>query len=236
MIALCGALTFAELGRMYHASGAQYEILRDSYGPLPAFLFVFCNATAIQAGAIGIIALVCARNLLLAVAESPEAAMPAAPGRELGLCGDARPCCSLPRTSSASAGGADPEPDRLREGPDAPVHRRPGCDPGAGGRCSRRRFPPGRRRSGARERRARPLVPALFSFGGWQHALWISGEVREPRRNLPRAIVGGVGLVIVVYLLANWSYLRLLGSRAWPASKTLAASAVAAVLPAAQRA
>src|SRR5262245_25326027 len=45
-IALCGALAFAELGGMYHASGAQYEILRDSYGPLPAFLFVFCNSTA----------------------------------------------------------------------------------------------------------------------------------------------------------------------------------------------
>src|SRR4030095_9778207 len=50
LIALCGALTFAELGGMYHANGAQYEILRDAYGPLPAFLFVFCNATAVQAG------------------------------------------------------------------------------------------------------------------------------------------------------------------------------------------
>src|SRR5262245_20562332 len=56
VMALCGALTFAELGVRYHASGAQYEILRDSYGPMPAFLFVFCNATAIQTGAIGVIA------------------------------------------------------------------------------------------------------------------------------------------------------------------------------------
>jgi APA family basic amino acid/polyamine antiporter len=49
-IALCGALTFAELGARRNGSGAQYQILRDAYGPLPAFLFVFCNATAIQAG------------------------------------------------------------------------------------------------------------------------------------------------------------------------------------------
>src|SRR5438477_11745525 len=37
-IAMCGALTFAELGARYTASGAQYQVLRDAYGPLPAFL------------------------------------------------------------------------------------------------------------------------------------------------------------------------------------------------------
>lgn len=63
LIALCGGLTFAALGTKYNASGAQYELLRDAYGPMPAFLFVFCNATAIQGGAIGVIALVCARNV-----------------------------------------------------------------------------------------------------------------------------------------------------------------------------
>src|SRR5207244_5374321 len=71
-IALCGALTFAELGGMYHASGAQYQILRDAYGPLPAFLFVFCNATAVQAGAIGIIAILCAMNLLVFASPSDQ--------------------------------------------------------------------------------------------------------------------------------------------------------------------
>jgi basic amino acid/polyamine antiporter, APA family len=69
VIALCGALTFAELGTKYHASGAQYYILRDAYGPLPAFLFVFCNATAIQAGAIGIISLICMQNLAVAAGQ-----------------------------------------------------------------------------------------------------------------------------------------------------------------------
>src|SRR5262249_46004428 len=44
------------------------------------------------------------------------------------------------------------------------------------------------------------LVPALFAFGGWQQALWISGEVKNPARTLPRAILIGVVLVIVVYL------------------------------------
>jgi APA family basic amino acid/polyamine antiporter len=75
------------------------------------------------------------------------------------------------------------------------------------------------------------LVPALFAYGGWQHALWISGEVRDPKRTLPRAIVGGVVIVIVVYVLANWAYLRLLGPGGVAGSKTLAADAVAAAWP-----
>src|SRR5439155_16280036 len=65
-IALCGSLTFAELGVRYPYAGGQYEILRDAYGHLPAFLFVFCNATAVQTGAIAIIALLCGQNLAIA--------------------------------------------------------------------------------------------------------------------------------------------------------------------------
>ena len=66
LIALAGALTFAELGGLYPRTAGQYHILRDSFGPLPAFLFVFCNATAIQAGAIAVIAMVCVQHLWLA--------------------------------------------------------------------------------------------------------------------------------------------------------------------------
>lgn len=67
MIAFCGALTFASLGSVFNGPGAQYEILRTAYGALVGFLFVFCNATAIQAGAIAIIAIVCANYLSLAL-------------------------------------------------------------------------------------------------------------------------------------------------------------------------
>lgn len=75
------------------------------------------------------------------------------------------------------------------------------------------------------------LVPVLFSYGGWQHALWIAGEVRKPRRDVPLSIVGGVLIVIVVYLSASWAYLRLLGYEAVAGSPTVAADAVAAVWP-----
>src|SRR5262245_18594148 len=67
VIALLGAFTFAELGRMRPVAGGQYHVLRDAYGRPPALLFVFCNLTAVQAGAVAIMAIVCARYLGVAL-------------------------------------------------------------------------------------------------------------------------------------------------------------------------
>jgi APA family basic amino acid/polyamine antiporter len=55
------------------------------------------------------------------------------------------------------------------------------------------------------------LVPILFTNGGWQQTNFIAEEIIEPERNLPRALVLGVAVVVAVYLLANVAYLRVLG-------------------------
>ncbi|HEX6791654.1 MAG TPA: amino acid permease, partial [Candidatus Krumholzibacteria bacterium] len=67
LVALLGALTFAELGGMYGRTAGQYQILRDAYGPLVAFCFSLCNACAIIAGGTAIISIVCAENLWAAL-------------------------------------------------------------------------------------------------------------------------------------------------------------------------
>jgi amino acid transporter len=54
------------------------------------------------------------------------------------------------------------------------------------------------------------LVSALWAYNGVQDAIPIAGEVRDPQRVLPRAIVVGVGVVVAVYLLANAAYLYVL--------------------------
>ena len=223
VIVLAGALTFAELGARYHGSGAQYEILRDTYGPLPAFLFVFCNATAIQGGVIGIIAILCVQNLVVALgrpALGPGWSTLASAGLVAGLAWanlvgvrwgariqNATVIAKVLTLVAIGALGVFAPVD------DSPVAHADVHSNGVAGVLA-------------------ALVPAFFAFGGYQQALWISGEVRDPERNLPRAIVIGVALVIVVYLLANVSYLRLLGGvGAVAASKTLAADAVARVAP-----
>jgi APA family basic amino acid/polyamine antiporter len=53
-------------------------------------------------------------------------------------------------------------------------------------------------------------VGALFSADAWNYVTFIGGEVKEPRKNLPKALVLGTGLVVALYLVANLAYLNLL--------------------------
>ena len=56
------------------------------------------------------------------------------------------------------------------------------------------------------------MVPVLFAYGGWQTASFVAGEIREPRKNLPRALLIGVTGVVVLYLAVNFVYLWVLGA------------------------
>ena len=67
------------------------------------------------------------------------------------------------------------------------------------------------------------LMPVLFAYGGWAYINNIAGEIREPQRNLPRALVLGMLLVAACYLLANVAYLHVLGHDGLAASTAPAA-------------
>lgn len=54
------------------------------------------------------------------------------------------------------------------------------------------------------------LVAALWAYDGWNNVAMVASEVRDPQRNLPRALVGGTLAVIAIYLLANAAYFRVL--------------------------
>ena len=54
------------------------------------------------------------------------------------------------------------------------------------------------------------LVGSLFSADAWNNVTFAAAEVHEPRRNLPRALIYGTGLVILLYILANVAYLSVL--------------------------
>jgi len=226
VIALLGAFTFAELGRLRSVAGGQYHMLRDAYGPAPAFLFVFCNLTAVQAGAVAIIAIICAENLGLAL----QGSHPSGPWVLLlatlltwALVGvnvigvrsgarlqDATVIAKLvilgalvavaiavePEMGSALSIGPTPEPTPLT-------------------------FPT----------LFAGVTLTLFAYGGWQQGLWMAGEVIGPRRTVPLSILLGVGIVIVAYLTANWAYLDLLGFEGVRQSKALAADAFSVASP-----
>jgi len=68
------------------------------------------------------------------------------------------------------------------------------------------------------------MVPVLFAFGGWQTANFIATEIKDPRRNLSRALVLGVAGVIVLYLGVNFVCVRTLGADGLAASKVPAST------------
>lgn len=69
------------------------------------------------------------------------------------------------------------------------------------------------------------MVAGLFAFGGWHMVTYSAGETVLPARTIPIALVAGVSLVTVCYILLNLVYLRLLPLEAIRASTTIAADA-----------
>jgi APA family basic amino acid/polyamine antiporter len=217
LVALLGAFTFAELGRLRPYAGGQYHILRDAYGRAPAFLFVFCNLTAVQAGAVAIIAILCAMNLGVALFGADPSAtwvtwvatamtwtlvganvvgVRSGAGLQnttvvlklVALTAVVVVAALMPGVAPASSIPADTSPLTF-------------SSLFAG------------------------VTLTLFAYGGWQQALWMAGEIVDAPRVVPRAIVLGVVVVVAVYLAANWAYLDLLGFPGVRAAGALAADA-----------
>jgi APA family basic amino acid/polyamine antiporter len=223
VIALLGAFTFAELGRLRPFAGGQYHVLRDAYGRAPAFLFVFCNLTAVQAGAVAIIAILCAQNLGVVLhGEVPGGAWVVSVATAmtwilvLANVVGVRAGAGLQNATvvlklaalgglvvlAAAVGGGAP--------PAAPVET-----------TSALTF----------ASLFAAVTLTLFAYGGWQQGLWMAGEVVDAERVLPRAIVLGVLVVLAAYLAANWAYLDLLGFAGVSGSRALAADAYGAASP-----
>jgi APA family basic amino acid/polyamine antiporter len=74
------------------------------------------------------------------------------------------------------------------------------------------------------------MTPVMFAFGGWQTASFVSGEMKEPRRDLARGLILGVGGVVTIYLAVNLVSLHVLGAGGLAATTTPASSVMRAVL------
>ena len=68
-------------------------------------------------------------------------------------------------------------------------------------------------------------VAAFFSFGGWWDVTKLAGEIREPERSLPKALIYGVGIVTLVYVLTSAVFFYLVPLQAVTSGETFAAQA-----------
>jgi APA family basic amino acid/polyamine antiporter len=203
VIAVLGALVYAELAARRPGVGGQYAYLRDAFHPLAAFLYGWVLLLVVQTGGMAATALIFARYTgRLVGLEAPEWVLGMAAllvltvinalGVALGtrvqsilmvlkigailtliLCG----LLLVPPAASTAAGAVTPPH------PDLPLLFAFGA----------------------------ALAPVLFAYGGWQTSSFVGGELRDPRRDLPRALLLGVGGVILLYLGVNWVCVRALG-------------------------
>ena len=222
VIALLGAITFAELGRMRPVAGGQYRVLRDAYGRPPAFLFVFCNLTAVQAGGVAIISIVCAQNLGVALHGY-------APNEPWTL--------TLATVLSWALVAVNVIGVRWGAGLQNTTVVLKALTLSAVVALAAL-FHPATPATGLMGSRATTfsslfagVTLTLFAYGGWQQSMWVAGEMRNAARTLPKAILIGVAIVVVLYLAANWAYLHLLGFEGVRSAKALAADAVSVCSP-----
>ena len=203
---VCGALVYTELSGRFPETGGEYRFLSRGYGAGTAFVFAWSRMTVIQTGAIAAVAFVFgdyAQQILSLGARG--AAIYAA----LGIVG---------LTALNLAG--TPQSKTLQKlmsmllmlslaaialvgllGPAAPA---------AAPKAAQGDF-------------GLAMIFVLLTYGGWNEAAYIAGEVKDPRRNMIRILVGGILAITAIYLAVNLGYLAALGLDGMRESKAVAA-------------
>lgn len=74
------------------------------------------------------------------------------------------------------------------------------------------------------------MILVLYAYGGWNDAAFVTAEVRDRSRNIPRSLLFGLGLIALLYVLVNLAYLRALGFEGLRQSKLPAADAFSIAL------
>ncbi len=222
--ALCGALTIAELSAAFPRSGGPYVYLREAWGRLPAFLYGWAELTIIRAAALGAIATTFAEYFVRALGNDPGvapysdqvhyvAAAAILIVGTLNYCG-VRWGTLLQNTTTIAKYGAllviIALAFAVALGGDATAAAAPVIPDSTRATVSIGAF-------------GLALVSVLWAYDGWADLSKVSGEVKDPQRVLPRAIIIGTLAVIGVYLLANLAYLSVLGVDGMRASRLVAA-------------
>jgi amino acid transporter len=212
LVALCGALTLAELAALYPRAGGLYVYIHEAYGALPAFLvgWLLLVIAPVSIGAVALVfaeylgrliprlhdhtRLVAAASVILVAAWNYRSLRFGAAVQNLSSASKVVAILALALASFLS---------------DAP---------GEGGWASVTGLTPDTWAGFGLG-----LVTVLWAYNGWQDATYVGGEVENPGRNLPRALTIGTLIVTGVYLAVNAAYLAVLPMDAIARSPLVAA-------------
>ncbi|MEI6486141.1 MAG: amino acid permease [Sphingomonadales bacterium] len=216
VFALCGALVYAELASAFPHPGGDYRFLKLAYGPLVGFLFAWSRFAVIFSASAAMLAFVAADYVaelvpLSGPARGGVAALAIVVLTALNLAGVRRSTGGqiLLVTADVAAllvlGAAAAS---LIAAGAPPLQQTSSPQPFAAAAFGQ------------------AMVFVMLAFGGFNDAATLSAEVRRPR-DMTLALVGGMGLVTTLYLLANWAYLTGLGGDGLAASAAPAAQLMA---------
>jgi len=202
VVAFFGGLCFAELGAMFPQSGGQVVYLERAFSPWLGFLFGWTLFSTIQTGAIAAVSYTCARFISRFVPMTDVGISLLAAGIIWGL--------SFVNFFGIKPGSVVQNVFTTLKilalialiGVGIVWFKAPHFSPGP-------LFPEGIHLR-ILSAMGLALMPALFSYGGWQNLNFVAGEVRNPSRTMPLAIISGVSLVVAVYVLSNVVYVRAL--------------------------
>jgi amino acid transporter len=220
VVALCGALTLAEVAGAFPETGGIYVFIRNGWGRLPAFLFGWAELSIIRAAALGAIATTFAEYFLRVLGFNPSVApydgyvhyVAALAIAVIGTlnCVGVRWGSLLQNVTTVAKyfGLLFIVLVALAIGlPRSGGHFTPAMPAGS---FSITPF-------------GLALVSVLWAYDGWADLAFISGEIKDPGRNLPRALIYGTIAVVVIYLLANLAYLGVMNVDEMSNSKLVAA-------------
>ena len=217
---VAAALSYGELAAMFPHAGGQYVYLREAFGPLPAFLFGWTQLLVIQTGTVAAVAVGFARFLGVLVPSIDDHALagPVTPQRlvaigllllltfvntrGLGFGKVLQNAFTLAKVGVLVAivgvglhwflrVTGRPDPHAWFPLPRPALLTAPFFGP-----LPLATFGPA-------------MVGALFASDAWNNVTFTAGEVRDPQRNLPRALVLGTCCTIALYLVVNLAYLSL---------------------------
>src|SRR6266850_199110 len=214
IVVLCGALTYSELAAAFPRSGGVYVFVRESFGPLPAFLFAWAELWVIRPGAYGAIGITASAYTLRTLGHDPAAIVASLGAIEIRaeqLLGAGY--IILVGTVNFFGIHRGAVLQNLRtvfkvaalallivlgfalgsQSADLPT----------GGIFAQRA-------AVGLSPFLLAMVAILWAYDGWADLAFIGGEVLHPQKTLPRALLIGTATVVVLYLGANLVYLYLI--------------------------
>jgi len=212
-VSLCGALVYAELAARHPDTGGEYTFLSRGLGNGAAFVFAWSRMTVIQTGAIVAVAFAFGdyASEILRLGEKSSAVWAA-----IGVV--ALTALNLAGTVQSKTLQKVMEIVLLS----ALVLLALGALVAGG---TPKPAPAGAAGAGF----GLAMIFVLFTYGGWNEAAYLAGEVRDARRNMLKILVIGILAVTALYLLVNIGYLLALGLGGMRESKAVAADLMRAI-------